>query len=530
VSARERLRLAARYAVDLPTFLRSPVTTAEARQQISDALADRERSFLELLERGVYACPASPYRRLLAHAGIELGDVENLVSHDGVEGALERLLDAGVRVSLEEFKGRRPIVRAGLELPVTLEDFDNPLATAHLERRTGGSRSIGRHVSTDLRLLAHEAAYQRLLLDSLGLTGRPMAIWSGPPSSSARVALRHLKAGGTVDRWMVKTPQPTSRRRLISEHRLRYAVGVSRLVGPGTLASPEYVSAARDVAEWAASQVAARRPALLETPASTGVQVCLAASEHGHDISGTWFRFAGEPYTQAMAEVVFRAGAHAICHYSVSEVGRVACGCTTPTGVDDVHVLTEKLAVLQRPRLLEGGRTVQALHLTTLMTICPKLMLNVEVDDYGVLETRSCGCPLGELGLVTHLRDIRSYEKLTGKGINFLGNDLIALVDEILPARFGGAPTDYQLVEGVVDGLPRLGVVVTPRVGDIDERALIEVVLATLETNPSNRGMVGTWREGATVRVLRREAYETSGAKLLPLHIDRVDRRARTES
>ena len=381
-------------------------------------------------------------------------------------------------------------------------------------------------MSTDLRLLAHEAAYQRLLLDSLGLAGRPMAIWAGPSSSSARVALRQLKAGGTVDRWMVKTPQPTGRRRLISEHRLRYAIGASRLIGPGTLATPEYVSAARDVAEWLAAQAVRRGPALLETPASTGVQVCLAASEHGHDIAGTWFRFAGEPYTKAKADVVARTGAHAICHYSVSEVGRVACACTTPSGVDDVHVLTEKLAVLQRPRLLEGGRTVQALHLTTLMAICPKIMLNVEVDDYAVLETRSCGCPLGELGLSTHVREIRSYEKLTGKGINFLGNDLIALVDEILPSRFGGAPTDYQLVEGQAEGLPRLGVVVSPRIGEIDEQALVEVVLATLERNPSNRSMVGAWREGATVRVLRREAYETGGAKLLPLH---VDRRARSE-
>ena len=335
------------------------------------------------------------------------------------------------------------------------------------------------------------------------------------------MAFRQLKAGGTVDRWMVKTPKPASRRRLMSEHRLRYAVAVSRLVGPGTLAAPEYVSAAVDVAEWAASQVAAGRPALLETPASTGVQVCLAAIDNGLDISGTWFRFAGEPYTKAKAAVVARAGAYAVCHYSVSEVGRVANACTTPAALDDVHVLTEKLAVLQRPRLLEGGQTVRSLHLSTLMAICPKLMLNVEVDDYGVLDTRSCGCPLGELGLTTHLREIRSYEKLTGKGISFLGNDLVILVDEILPTRFGGSPTDYQLVEDEVEGLPRLGVVVSTRVSGIDESALVEVVLATVETNPANRAMVETWRKDRTIRVLRREPYETSGAKLLPLHISR---------
>ena len=351
-----------------------------------------------------------------------------------------------------------------------------------------------------------------------------MAIWSGQPSGSARVAFRQLKAGGSVDRWMAKTPDPVSRRKLMSEHRLRYAVAISHLVGPGTLATPEFVSAAVDVAQWAAAQVAAGRPAFFETSSSTGAQVCAAAIDNGLDISGTWFRFAGEPYTEGKAAVVARAGARAVCHYSVSEVGRVACACTTPAALDDVHVLTEKLAILQRRRLLAGGKSVQSLHLTTLMTFCPKLMLNVEVDDYGMLETRSCGCPLGELGLTTHLSEIRSYEKLTGKGINFLGNDLIALVDETLPTRFGGAPTDYQLVEEDVAGLPRLGVVVSARVGDVDEEALIEVVMAAVETNPSNRAMVATWRAEGTLRVLRREPYETSAAKLLPLHISRPKR------
>ena len=511
MSRGEKIRLTARYAVDLPRFLRSPVTAAEARRLISDALADRKRSFLDLVERGVYAYRGSPYRRLLAQASIELGDVERLVRQNGVEGTLERLHDAGVHVSLEEFKGRRPMVRQGLELPVTPQDFDNPLATAHLQRRTGGSRSVGRHVSTDLRLLAHEAAHHRLLLDSLGLAGSPMAIWSGPPHWSARVAFRHLKAGETVDRWLIKAPLPGAHRRVTTEFALRYAVGVSRLVGPGTLAFPEYVpiAAVDDVAQWLASQTATGRPALLETPASTGVRVCLSAADQGHDISGTWFRFSGEPYTHAKAAVVSQASARAVCHYSAAEVGRIGVACAAPTELDDVHVLTEKLGVLQRPRRLQGGQTVPSLHITTLMTSTPVLMLNVEVDDYGVLETRPCDCPLGELGLVQHLHGIRSYEKLTGEGINFLGSDLIVLVEETLPARFGGAPTDYQLVEEEVGGLPRLGIVVNPRIGEIDEQALIEAVLATLSANPSNSGMAETWREGGTLRVLRREPYES---------------------
>ena len=81
-------------------------------------------------------------------------------------------------------------------------------------------------------------------------------------------------------------------------------------------------------------------------------------------------------------------------------------------------------------------------------------MLNVESDDYGVLERRHCGCPLDAAGLDLHMHTIRSWEKLTSEGMTLGGADLIRLVEEILPARFGGAPTDWQLVEEEEEGLP----------------------------------------------------------------------------
>ena len=30
-------------------------------------------------------------------------------------------------------------------------------------------------------------------------------------------------------------------------------------------------------------------------------------------------------------------------------------------------------------------------------------MINVETDDYGEVEDRSCGCPVGELGCTRHI-------------------------------------------------------------------------------------------------------------------------------
>jgi hypothetical protein len=150
-------------------------------------------------------------------------------------------------------------------------------------------------------------------------------------------------------------------------------------------------------------------------------------------------------------------------------------------------------------------------------------MLNVESDDYSALERRSCGCLFDRLGLDAHLHDIRSYEKLTSEGMTFLGNDLIRLVEEVLPARIGGHPTDYQFVEGEdADGLPRVELFVSPRVGPCDEAAVVDTVIEFLNHLPRASGAFGErWREGRTLRVVRREPQATGASKVLALHVTR---------
>ena len=109
-----------------------------------------------------------------------------------------------------------------------------------------------------------------------------------------------------------------------------------------------------------------------------------------------------------------------------------------------------------------------------------------------MLERRACGCPFGELGFDLHLHTIRSYEKLTSEGMNFLGHDLIRLIEEVLPARFGGEPTDYQFVEDEDDdGLPGARCVVSPRVGELNEAAVVAAVVDFLNRTP---GAGGAWR------------------------------------
>jgi hypothetical protein len=131
-----------RYAAGLRGYLKRPLSPEQCAAMLERQRRACGETFLRILERAVYANPRSPYRRLLRHAGIEHGDVAALVADHGLEPTLERLHDAGVHVRLAEVKGRRPIARPGLELPVSENDFDNPLLRPHFEGRSGGSSSI----------------------------------------------------------------------------------------------------------------------------------------------------------------------------------------------------------------------------------------------------------------------------------------------------------------------------------------------------------------------------------------------------
>jgi hypothetical protein len=262
-------------------------------------------------------------------------------------------------------------------------------------------------------------------------------------------------------------------------------------------------------------------PALVNTNASSGTRICLAAAEHGRDIAGTVFRLGGEPLTAARVAAVAATGSRAVTIYGMGEIGRIGLPCARPAAIDDVHLLLDKLGVIRRSRRGgDGAPPVPVNVYTTLVPSTPKLMLNVESDDFGELGERACGCPLERLGLRLHLHTIRSHEKLTSEGMNFLGHDLIGLVEEVLPQSFGGAPTDYQFIEDELpNGLPRVRLLVSPRVGDFDAGQVSDAVIAFLNQVPGASDRFGErWREAGTLEVVCAEPIATSASKVLALH------------
>ncbi len=334
--------------------------------------------------------------------------------------------------------------------------------------------------------------------------------------------LRHIKLGKPVERWF------TQNRMKLRPETFKYflftncTIYGSRL-WERPLPVPEYVPLERAalVAHWLAMKKNEGSPAHLDTNVSSGVRVCLAAKENSLDIAGTFFRFGGEPYTPAKSNLVTETGSRAVCHYSMAEIGHIGIACAAPAALDDVHLIKDKVAVIQGELSVGTNKVrVSPLILTTLFPGCPKTMLNVESDDYGVLEKRSCGCPLEAVGFEQHLHTIRSYGKLTSEGMTFIGSDLLKLIEEILPSKFGGYPTDYQFLEEEKGGLQKVSILVSQRVGNVDETKLIKTVLQTLcSYNSANKMMADFWQEGQTLQVVRCEPYATGAAKILPLHI-----------
>jgi hypothetical protein len=502
------------------------MSPAQAREQIVAQLATREATFATVVRRAVFGPAPSPYRPLFDSAGIEAGDVDRLLRDEGVDRTLAVLYDAGVSIRLDEFKGRAPIERPGLSYPVTAEQFDNPLLDPVHQTQTGGSTGNRRALQLDLGTSARESAYVWLFLETHSAHQMPQGMWRPVPPGGAGLgnALSLNKIGVPVARWFTQTWPATGTSAAAELAFIHYTVAACRRWGPGIdLLERVPLDRPEPIARWLAEMAHAATPAMLNAPASSAVRVAQAATALGHDLTGTLIRTGGEPLTTAKAKAIADTGSRVVCNYAMSEAGRMGVGCANPTATDDVHLLTDKLGVIQREQdVARTGATVQALFLSGLHPSCRKVMINVEVGDYGTLERRACGCPAGELGLTLHLHGIRSHDKLTSGGMSFLGSELVTFVEDVLPKRFGGNVGDYQIVESEERGLPTISILVRPEVGPLDEAQLVELMLDQLRQGASYKRMMTQFLEdGRTVRVVRGQPHATASAKVPPLHIVR---------
>jgi hypothetical protein len=514
----------ARFPFAVRRFMKQRITLDDAKRIVRERMEQREVNLLRTVTHGVYGNPSSPYLALLKHAGCELGDFRDLVTRKGVEPALRHLREAGVYVTFEQFKGRKPIERKGLTIPTRASDFDNPLSRRDLAGQTGGSTGAAVKVAIDLDYLAARASHRLIALSAHDMLGVPTAMWRGIlPDRTFGQLLMGALTGTLPVRWFSPIGLRDSR------HWIKYAGGTYYLIACMRAAGipvplPEFVPMDRAIviARFAAAMAREHGRVLVRGGTSRAVRVAIAAQEAGLDLSGVTFMGAGEPATDGKVRQVERAGARFVSNYGMSDAGLPGPGCARRVAVSDYHLLMDTMALFPHPHRVEAfGVTVPAFVLTTLLPMSPKLLLNVETDDFGIVEERRCGCELESYGFTTHLREVRSYSKLTGEGVTLIGDEMIHILETTLPARFGGTPFDYQLMEDEDEqGFTRLYVIVSPRIELQSERAVVECVLEGLrQASPAADAARLTWQNADTLQVRRREPVWTARHKFLPLYM-----------
>jgi hypothetical protein len=521
---RDELLPGLRFALALPRFLRCPLTSVEARAELARRFRDRQTIFLETVRTTIYGRPRSPYKWLLARAGCEPGDLEGLVRQDGVEGALQTLYRQGVYLSVEEFKGRRPAIRGSASLQVDLGDLRNPLSSAQIVRSTGGSGGSAIPVAVDLAFIRDRAINTVLNLEARGGLRWRHGIWTVPGGNSLVPLLRLAAAGARPSAWFTLVNQAAPG----LHWRYRASGAVLRLAGRlagRPIPAPIHVPLQRPqpILRWMdAVRIAGGVPHLF-TFVSSAARLCQEALATGQDLRGVQFTIAGEPVTPARLATIHRSGAEAQANYAASEVGAIGEGCLQPTTPDDVHLLHDRVTIVQPGVDARAGLPPRALLVSALRPYGPLTLLNVSLGDEADLVDGQRCCPLAGLGWTSRLRRIRSFEKLSAGGMTFLDVDITRVLEQVLPARFGGGPTHYQLVEEEdANGTPRLALLVDPAVGAVTPGEVVATFLAAIgQGGGAERVMALAWRDAGILRIERRPPLVTPSGKILHLHVAR---------
>lgn len=500
----------------------------EAEQIVRQGLLDREDNFLRLLRLGVYGQPDGPYARLLKLVDCHYADLEDSVRRKGLRSTLRALREEGVYFSFDEVKGRCPVERHGHSFQVTSRDFINPFLVSAYQTESGGTTGQSTRVAQDLDHLSIQAAHFLLGFEAHGVLDHPHALWRGvlPDGSGLNNLLRCSHFGKPPSAWFTQNsigyPRIPWRFKLASLGTVVWA----RMNGR-QLPWPRHVpvSDATVVAEWMARTLDHHGHCLVSAPVSRALRVAQAAEKMGRCLEGATFVVAGEPVTPAKVAGIERSGARYFTTYGFSEGGRLALGCGNPSSTNDLHLLSDAFEVFTHPRTLpHSGQVVPVMNFSSLLLTTPMLLLNLEMDDYGVVEERRCGCPLEKLGYHTHIREVHSYRKLTGEGVSLVGQDMVDILERFLPERFGGSPLDYQVVESEDEhGLTRLTLLVSPEIPIDDDSQVVPALLQALETSSDMAAAaVDVWRQSETIRLERKEPVWTERGKLMPLYLHRA--------
>ena len=393
-------------------FLRERPSLVDVRTQLKRELENRGERFLELIRTRVYATPESPYKKLLDHAGCELGDIKSSLNKTGLEETLKQLARAGVYLTPGEYKGRQDVKRGGLSFRVRAQDLVPRRrygAAVGVNQSSGSSDKPSSSVSS-FEWWREEALAVALFLEAHGLLSSRMAAYEpmlGSLAAGIIFVLMTARLGVPVDRWFVR-PVPVNNWleglyfRLTS-HEIALT---GRWFGPG-FARPDVIPAGEldRIVRWVEQSRREGLTTCIRTVASNAGRIARVADEIGASLEGCTFIASSEPVTTAKRRAIEKVGGAVTVCWGYWPIGTVGLGCARPAYGDEMHVFRHSLAVIEHPEPIigAGDNPVHPLLFTTLYPSAAQLEINVSNGDQAVLSERKCGCPMHEAGLTLRL-------------------------------------------------------------------------------------------------------------------------------
>ena len=497
-------------------FVRTP-PVPDAIGLVRRQLENRESAFLEVLRRVVFDNPSHPYCQMFERAKCSFEDVRSVVQRDGLEAALQQVRAAGVYLSQDEFKGKIPIVREGHEIAASSESFRNPLARGAMQHLTSGNRGKPIASFRGIEFTLHQEAMHEIVVREFELERRAHVVLR--PTLPSALGLQDcaivVRKGHRLEGWY-SSGQGGPYTPLTAGVVMLARMSGCRIPYATVLPDNNFSAAAEHVARLCAEGIAC----LVSGPASPAVRLAAAALDRGLDTGGTLFLVSGESLTDAKRAVIERAGGEAFARYGVSEMGFVGHGCRAMTKGDCVHLYSNALAAITHRRMEPLSELpVDSLHYTTLLASAPFLFINFEVNDSGILERADCRCEFSRIGFEWRIRDILSFGKMTGHGMTLLGTDLVRILENALPARLGGHPGDFQLIEQEGSAQTTLELRVSPRVREPSVEKIRECFLHEIRLVYGGALAARVWRHAEAVKVVLAEPVVTSSGKINPLHL-----------
>jgi hypothetical protein len=494
-----------------------PVPVREAEEVVVDEISRRGARLVASIERLVWPFPDSPTRRLLVAAGLEPADVAALVADRGFVGTLEHLRDLGVYVSYEEYQGKVPARRGSATFEFSPPDFFNPVTRADYLATTGGSRSEGTPVELSFAWQRRQGVQRSIQLDQAGVLGAPTATWLPVfPSAAGFGAVMKLTAGGNrPERWFSQIPTDMagiSNQKMVAN---RFLPALNALARTG-LPSPEYVPTGdpEPVVTWLVDAVRRHGSATVTGYASSLTAAARWATEHGVNLRGVVGFPSSEPVTAGKLEAMRASGMTPYPTYAFVPEGTVALTCEHCAD-EEYHLWDHEIGLITRRRPRGDGTDVDAFLLTSLAEEAPRVLLNVENDDYGVVRhVVDCSCRIAALGARTRISHIRGISKVVAAGISLDGETFDRMVEIDLPARLGGGAGDYQFVEREEPTGTTVTLRVRPGIDVADQRCR-DTVAALLRSTDNGVLADAVWQRNGGLRIERSTPIVTKAGKTL---------------